>query len=105
MSAGSAAQPGPPLAAKAKKKPRQLLGKKAAGKKKPGQEDAKRMDIPREAFVGARKGLIYCLVGLISQKRYSSQVSHPVPRESMAKLLQPLWPTSQTLILWGCIYH
>ncbi|CAK0764609.1 hypothetical protein CVIRNUC_003175 [Coccomyxa viridis] len=70
---GSAAQPGPALAAKAKKKPRQLLGKKAAGKKKPGQEDVKRMDIPREAFVGARKGLIYCLVGLISQKRYSSQ--------------------------------
>ena len=83
-SAGSAAQLGPALAAKAKKKPRQLLGKKAAGKKRPGQEDVKRMDIPREAFVGARKGLIYCLVGLISQKRYSSQVSHPVHRELTA---------------------
>ena len=81
-SAGSAAQQGAPLAAKAKKKPRQLLGKKAAGKKKP--EDVKRMNIPREAFVGARKGLIYCLVGLISQKRYSSQVSHPVHRELTA---------------------
>ena len=77
-------QQGAPLAAKAKKKPRQLLGKKAAGKKKPGQEDVKRMDIPREAFAGARKGLIYCLVGLISQKRYSSQVSHPVRRDFIA---------------------
>ena len=75
-SAGSAALPGAPLAVKAPKKPRKLLGKKAAGKKKPGQEDVKRMHVPKEAFVGARKGFIHCLVGLISQKRYSSQVSH-----------------------------
>ena len=93
-SAGTAAQQGAPFAAKAKKKPRQLLGKKAAGKKKPGQEDVKRMDIPREAFVGARKGLIYCLVGLISQKRYSSQVSHLVHRELIAYHMQPLQHTS-----------
>ena len=55
------------------------------------------MDIPREAYVGARKGLLYCLVGLISQKRYSSQVLHPVHREFDSTIdschMQLLWHT------------
>lgn len=61
------------------KKTRKLLGKKGAAKKKTGQsmEDGRDMDIPVAALVGARKGLVYCLVGLIAHKRYSSKVPHP----------------------------
>jgi len=57
------------------------LGKKGPAKKKADQsaEDGKEMDIPKAALVRAEKGLIYCLVGLISHKRYSSKVLPPYP--------------------------
>ena len=63
--------------------------KKGAAKKKTGQsmEDGRDMDIPMAALVGARKGLVYCLVGLISHKRYSSKVLQPC--HAMALLSHP----------------
>jgi hypothetical protein len=65
--------------AKAIKKPRKLLGKAGVARRKSntGAGNAKEMDIPEAALVGARKGLVYCLVGLISHKRYSSKVRLP----------------------------
>ena len=78
--AGAATQAGTGAPVKAVKKPRKLLGKKgAAAKRKAGQgaEEAREMKIPAAGLVGARKGLIYCLVGLISHRRYSSKVLHP----------------------------
>ena len=67
---------GPP--AKVIKKARKLLGRRATAGKKTGQsaDDGRDMDIPAAALLGARKGLVYCLVGLISHRRYSSKVPH-----------------------------
>ena len=80
FTAGAAAHAGRGAPAKAIKKTRKLLGKKGTAKKKAGQGmDEGRgmdMDIPTAALLGARKGLIYCLVGLISHRRYSSKVLH-----------------------------
>ena len=56
------------------------MGKKGPANKKAGQgQDGKEMDIPKAALVRAGKGLIYCLVGLISHRRYSSKVLQPYP--------------------------
>ena len=76
---GAATQAGSGAPVKAVKKPRKLLGKKGAAKKKAGQgaDEGREMDIPAAALIGARKGLIYCLVGLISHRRYSSKVLRP----------------------------
>ncbi len=74
-----AAAGGTEQAARAKtiKKPRKLLGKAGTARKRSNAGDAKNLDIPEAALVGARKGLVYCLVGLISHKRYSSKVRLP----------------------------
>ena len=69
------------------------MAKKKAGQ---GMDEGRGMDIPAAALVGARKGLVYCLVGLISHRRYSSKVLHlarcrPQHVSQVAKPCQPVF--------------
>ena len=91
--------------AKAVKKPRKLLGKKgAAAKKKAGQgsEEAQEMEIPAAGLVGARKGLIYCLVGLISHRRYSSKVLQPCSALRLCLVGSSVSPKQFSLDVFAC---